>query len=170
MRGTGCTERGEAMSTAPGSVPITLDAFERCEIPLDQFNHRAHVTVACLYLRAFPPDGAIDRMRRGIHAFNAAHKVESTPTSGYHETLTVAWMRVLDAVMRTHGAGQSVDEFLEQHPFLLCRTLLRLYYSRDRIMSAQARREWVEPDLAPLPRSPGAKADGVEHRGGGDPR
>jgi hypothetical protein len=132
---------------------ITLDTFERCAIPLEQFNHRAHITVACLYLKAFPLSEAIDRMRRGIHAFNAANNVQSTQTSGYHETMTVAWMRILDAVMRTHGAGQSVEEFLEQHPFLLCRTLLRLYYSRDRIMSLEARRTWVEPDLAPLPVS-----------------
>ncbi len=133
-------------------VPITLENFERCAISLDQFNHRAHITVACLYLQAFGLEEATNRMRRGIHAFNAAHKVESTQTSGYHETMTVAWMRILDAVMRTHGAGQSVEEFLTQHPFLLCRTLLRLYYSRDRIMSWDARRGWVEPDLAPLPR------------------
>ena len=137
------------MTTGP--VPITLDAFERCAIPLEQFNHRAHVTVACLYLREFPLEQATNRMRRGIHAFNAAHKVQSTPTSGYHETLTVAWMRVVHSTMRTHGQGLSIPEFLEQNPFLLCRTLLRLYYSKDRIMSAEARRQWVEPDLAPLP-------------------
>ena len=135
----------------PAPVPISVESFERCVIPLEQFNHRAHVTVACLYLRSLPLDAAIDRMRRGIHAFNAHHKVAVTPTSGYHETLTIAWLRVLYAVMQTHGAGQSLEEFFEQHPFLLCRTLLRLYYSKDRIMSAEARARWVEPDLAPLP-------------------
>lgn len=145
----------------PGPPTISIEAFERAQIPLESFNHRAHVTVACLYLRALPLDAAIDRMRRGIHAFNAAHKVQSTPTSGYHETMTVAWMRILHAEMTTHGAGLSVDEFFEQHPFLFWRTLLRLYYSTDRIMSPEARNGWVEPDLAPLPLSPGAKPNGV---------
>src|SRR5205085_674778 len=134
-------------------VPITLANFESGAIPLDQFNHCAHITVACLYLWSFPLPEATDRMRAGIHRFNGTHKVESTPTSGYHETLTVAWMRVLHAMKGAHGAGLTVEQFLEQNPFVLCRTLLRLYYSKDRIMSLDARRGWVEPDLAPLPGS-----------------
>ncbi len=137
-------------------TPITIENFESAAIPLAEFNHRAHITVACLYLRALPLDQATDRMRRGIHHFNAVHKVESTQTSGYHETRTLAWIRVPHSVMTNHGPGATVEEFLEQHPFLLCRTLLRLYYTKDRILSAEARRAWVKPDLAPLPA---AKAD-----------
>jgi hypothetical protein len=138
-------------------TPITIDTFERAEIPLAEFNHRAHITVACSYLWLYPLKEATSRMRRGIHHFNAHHKVESTPTSGYHETLTIAWMRLLHATKAHHGAGLTVDQFLDQNPFLLNRTLLRLYYSKDRIMSAEARARWVEPDLAPLPTSPASR-------------
>ena len=133
------------------SVAITIENFESAAIPLDQFNHRAHITVACSYLWLYPLEEATNRMRRGIHNFNTHHKVESTPTSGYHETLTVAWMRLLHATKAPHGAGLTVEQFLDQNPFLLSRTLLRLYYTKDRIMSPEARRQWVDPDLAPLP-------------------
>jgi len=131
---------------------ITLSAFEACSIPLESWNHRAHLTVAYLLLREDDFDHALDRMRRGIQKFNAAHGIEQTPTGGYHETLTVAWLRILHAMMITHGPGNGPDGFLDQHPHLLSKVLLRLYYSRARIMSVEARHSWVEPDLAQLPR------------------
>lgn len=131
---------------------ITLAIFEACSIPREEYTHRAHVTVAYLYLRAHPLKEATDRMRSGIHRFNAAKGVENTPTGGYHETLTVAWMRVIHSAMAAYGAEGSADEFLEQHPHLLCRSLLRVFYSKVLIMSAEARAGWVEPDLTRLPK------------------
>jgi hypothetical protein len=133
-------------------VPITIDTFESLAIPLAEWNHRAHVTVAYLYLRDLPFDQATARMRRGLGAILGHFKIEETPTQGYHETLTLAWMRVIAAMMNAYGPCDGPDAFLEQHPHLTSRYLLRLYYTRDRIMSAEARRAWVEPDLAPLPR------------------
>lgn len=133
------------------TVPITIESFEACAIPREEYDHRAHLTVAYSYLRAHSLKEATAKMRVGIHRFNAAKGIENTPTGGYHETLTVAWMRVLHSAMASYGPESGPDEFLAQHPHLLCRTLLRVFYSRDRIMSAEARAAWVEPDLAPLP-------------------
>ena len=132
-------------------VEVTIAAFESGVIPLDQFNHRAHVTVAYLYLTTCGESEALDRMRAGIHGFNAAHKVPATPTSGYHETVTVAWMKLIGAAIRAYGPEAEAAAFLEQHPHLLCRTLLRAFYTRELIMSAEARQRFVEPDLAGLP-------------------
>jgi hypothetical protein len=136
--------------------PLSLEAFESLSIPLAEWNHRAHLTVAYLLLREHGLEAAIDRMRRGVRRFNAHHGIESTPTQGYHETLTVAWMRVLASVMAAYGPGESADAFLDGHPHLSSKVMLRLYYTRPRIMSAGARHAWVEPDLAPLPRVLGA--------------
>ncbi len=133
---------------------VTLAAFEACVIPLASWNHRAHLTVAYLLLRAWPLEEAIERMRRGVQRYNAAHGIEQTfegGGSGYHETLTIAWMRVLHAVMGAYGAAADAEEFLDAHPHLGSRVMLRLYYTRERIMSAEARRGWVEPDLGRLP-------------------
>jgi hypothetical protein len=134
-------------------VPITIENFERLEIPLAEWNHRAHLTVAYQMLREFGLDAAIDRIRRGLKAFIAHHGIETTPTQGYHETLTVAWMRMLHTTMTVYGPADSAEQFLEQHPHLLSKVMLRLFYSRPRIMSEAARYGWVEPDLAPLPKA-----------------
>lgn len=142
-------------------MSISITAFDDCSLPREAWNHRAHLTVAYLLLRAYPPDEATRRMCEGVKKYNAAHGIEQTPTGGYHETLTIAWMRIVGATMRAYGPGgadagaePTVEAFLDHHTQLHSRVLLRLYYSRERIMSAEARRGWMEPDLAPLPKAP----------------
>jgi hypothetical protein len=138
----------------PGPTPnpaITLEAFEACSIPLADWNHRAHLTIAYLLLRQHPLEEATDRMRRGVQRFNLAKGIEQTPTGGYHETLTVAWMRVLHTTIGAYGGASGPEEFFAQHPHLLSKVMLRLFYTRPRIMSSEARYGFVEPDLAPLP-------------------
>src|SRR5689334_3539780 len=67
-------------------------AFERGEIPPAQFDHRAHVRVAWVYVQEGPSlDDAIDRMRGAIQKFAAA----ANAAQKYHETITVLWMRLL---------------------------------------------------------------------------
>ena len=144
-------------SAAASAVPITLDNFQSCAIPIEQWDHRAHLTIAYFLLRSYPLEEATRRMREGIQKYNAAHGIEQAAngTGGYHETMTIAWMRVLHATMSVHGHAETAEQFLQQHPHLLSKVMLRLFYSRARIMCREAQQGWVEPDLAPLPRAPG---------------
>ena len=34
-------------------------------------------------------------MRAGIQAYNAVHNIKDSPTSGYHATVTQAWLRLV---------------------------------------------------------------------------
>jgi hypothetical protein len=52
------------------------------------------------------------------------------------------------------GPCPTADAFLDQQSQLLSKRALLLFYSRDRLMSAEAKARFVEPDLAPLPNSP----------------
>lgn len=131
-----------------------LAAFEAASIPLSEWNHAAHLRVAYTYLRRHPLPEAIDRMRAGIQAYNRVHQVPDAIDRGYHETMTQAFMRVLDAMLRVHGAGDTAEAFFAVQPQLTSRYLLRLYYSRGRIMSAEAKHNFVLPDLAPFPVGP----------------
>ncbi len=129
-----------------------LERFERQAVPADAWNHRAHLRVAYLYLRRFEFETALQRMRAGIRALNAAHDVPDSRTSGYHETVTHAWLRILSGALEAHGPAATSAAFLDLHPELSQRTLLRRFYSRDRIMTLEAKRKFVAPDLAPLPK------------------
>jgi hypothetical protein len=130
-----------------------LRQFEDCTWPFDQWHHRQHVKVAYLYLQRHPLDQAIDWMRQRIQAYNSAHRVPETPDRGYHETLTQAWMRLVHFTLCEYGAAASADEFFEQHPQLWQMKVLRLFYSKPRLMSAQAKQEFVTPDITMLPTS-----------------
>jgi hypothetical protein len=96
---------------------------------------------------------ALERLRVGIRRLNERIGVVNSETSGYHETITVAYVRFIAQFLascpREMAFDRRVDELLRstvaQRDFLLC------YYSREVLMSPRARAEWVEPDLAPLP-------------------
>lgn len=128
-----------------------LAAFEAQRIPLHQWHHREHVRLAYLYLQRMPFEQAEARVRAGLKAYIAAHNVPDHQTSGFHATLTVAWLRLVAVVLAEYGPATDSEAFCEEHPELLEKKALRLFYSRDRISSPQAKATFVEPDLAPLP-------------------
>ena len=132
-----------------------LASFESCALPYEQWTHRAHVKVAYLYLRRHPFDQALALIRSGIRRFNASKNVPEGPTSGYNETTTCAFAHLVAAVMSAYGTElptTSAEQFCETHPQLLTSRALRLFYSPQRRMDPRAKTEFVEPDLAPLPR------------------
>lgn len=128
-----------------------IEAFEAAAIPPDQWKHETHVRVAWILVDRHGVQDAIERMREGIKRLNAANGVVDSLHSGYHETLTVAWLRVIDAIRISRGAEASSKAFFDEHTQLHSKMMLRLFYSRDRIMSAEAKASFVEPDLTGLP-------------------
>lgn len=130
-----------------------LAEFESCRLTQDQWHHRQHIKVAYLYLRRYPFDAAMDRIRERIQALNVVHEVPDLPTRGYHETMTQAWLRLVHHTLCEYGPAKTADEFYEQHPELSQKKNLRLFYSQELMMSPRAKGEFVEPDLAPFPIS-----------------
>jgi len=95
---------------------------------------------------------ALETLRARITRLNQRNGVVNSATSGYHETVTAAYVRIIDAHLRASAPEASLAErirLLIVSP-LARRDLLLEFYSRDRLMSPQARAGWVEPDLAPL--------------------
>jgi hypothetical protein len=140
-----------------------IQQFENCTFAFDKWHHRAHVKLAYLYAARFGLDIAAQKLRDGIRAYNAANNVPDTPTRGYHETMTMAWLRIVYTTMQEYGQRATADEFVDFHPQLGEKRILRLFYSSELFMSPRAKREFVEPDLTGLPRqrsAPGAEAPG----------
>ena len=69
---------------------------------------------------------------------------------GYHETMTQAWVRLVHLTLNDCGLAENADAFCEQQPKLLQKTHLQLFYSRERLTTWEAKRKFVEPDLAPF--------------------
>jgi hypothetical protein len=129
-----------------------LQQFTDCSYPFDQWHHRAHVKVAWIFLTRFGFDTAGQKLRDGIRAYNAAHHVEDTPSGGYHETMTMAWLRIIHATIQVYGPKETADEFFDFHPQLGQKKILRLFYSPALFMSPGAKAEFVKPDLTALPK------------------
>ena len=132
---------------------LFLQAFEDCTLPFAEWHHRAHLKVAYLYLKRFPLDEALNKVRESIKRYNAATNTPENLERGYHETITQAWLRLVHLALCEYGPAASADEFLDAQPQLLTHRALRFFYSRERLISEKAKVEFVEPDLAPLPRS-----------------
>ena len=128
-----------------------LAAFENCTLPIEQWTHRAHVRVAYLYASRHDLEPAIDRMRLNIKAYNKATDTPESIDRGYHETITQAFMRLVFTANLTTGPHGSSNEFCERHPEFFSKYALKKFYSTERIMTWEAKREFVEPDLCPLP-------------------
>ena len=128
-----------------------IHQFETCSFPFDQWHHRAHVKLAYLYLTRHGLETAGTKLRDGIRAYNAANQVPDQPTSGYHETLTQFWLRLVDVTVQQYGQLPTADEFFDFHPELSQKKNHRLFYSPGLFMSSAAKREFVEPDLTDLP-------------------
>ncbi len=135
------------------STPLRADdaeflrAFEAAEIPCTEWDHAAHVRMAWTMLRSAPLPEATDRVRTALRRIMAAYGIVEGPEQGYHETLTVAWLRVVHARLGDHHDAAA---FLADHPALLDKRYLLRHYSRALLLSAHARHGFGEPDLAPL--------------------
>jgi hypothetical protein len=97
-------------------------------------------------------------LRDEIKRLNDHHGTVNSPTSGYHETITAAYVHLIDSFLSAFEANVA----LEQRVVLLTdgpigeRSVLLRFWSRDLLMSARARAQWVPPDLASLAVPPEA--------------
>lgn len=127
-----------------------IEAFGRCAIPHGQWDHRAHLRVAYLYAKREPLGCALERFRTNLKKLNASHGVVDTATRGYHETITVAWMRVIAGLIREQGEYADSQAFLAANPNLLDKRFLQRFYSEGRLLSPEAKAGFIEPDREEL--------------------
>jgi hypothetical protein len=123
-----------------------LAAFESAAISRPDWTHEAHVRMAWLYLSRLPFAEALHQVRTGIQKLNA--RIGSP--DGYHETITVAFVRVIASRLER---GECYAAFRERNPEVFDRKLGALlhHYTKERLYSAEARRAFIDPDVKPLP-------------------
>ena len=128
-----------------------VERFRARTLPKGEWTHRTHLTVGTWHVHRYGAEEALGLLRSGIIRLNEAHGTVNSDTSGYHETITRAYVRLIaDFLAARPGVpvADGVDALLGSP--LAARTALFQYYSEARLMSVSARRGWLEPDLAPL--------------------
>jgi hypothetical protein len=122
-----------------------LEAFESCRLAPEHFHHRDHLRLAWIYLQLDASTAPV-RIGESIRRYAVYHG----KSDKYHETMTVAWLRLLaDAACRQRAGN--IEELLRTSPELLDQNTLHQYYSPELLASQTARIEFVIPHRKPLP-------------------
>lgn len=140
-------------------MPYSTDAeiraltrrFMTRTLPKPEWTHAAHFAVALCLLK---DRGAATyaELPTLIRAYNEATGVENSDHEGYHETITVASLKAVDAWLSLTARDRSlhlIPADVLTSPLGRSNWLLK-HWSKDRLFSVEARRNWLEPDLEPL--------------------
>ncbi len=134
-----------------GEILAVVRGFETRTLARAEWTHAAHLTVALWYVLQFDWPEAVERVRAGIKRYNEANGILTTPTGGYHETLTLFWMRVVRSFLESDlNEGRSLVALANDLVRWAGVGLPLTFYTRQLLFSAEARATWVEPDLKSL--------------------
>ena len=133
------------MYTNPDQIIANVDGFESCCTGKDSFRHQDHLVVAAVYLQQLSVADAIDRMRTSLLRFLDYHQVDRQK---YNETITVFWFELVAELLNKLPPGSTLVEKCNAVVGSLDNSgLVFEYYSRERLFSDDARKNFIEPDL-----------------------
>ena len=129
-------------------IRALVSAFEACSFHPSEFRHYQHLTVALWYVWHLSPDEAIAEMTKGIRRL-----AETYGKMGYHETITLFWLRIVANFVAEHRGKTSLTAIANA---LIDRCndkdLIDQFYSAELLATDKAKAGWVEPDLKALPQ------------------
>lgn len=121
-------------------------------LPRSKWTHAAHFAAAVWLLRHPDYDPFLE-MADFIRDYNESSGTPNTDSGGYHETITIASLRATQFELEKRPPNQPlhivVNEILNSD--MADPAWLMKYWNKSTLFSVKARREWVEPDLVPLP-------------------
>ncbi|MGC1414909.1 MAG: hypothetical protein WA817_06495 [Candidatus Acidiferrum sp.] len=121
-----------------------MERFEEATLPNGSFHHADHVKMAFLYLRRYPPIGALERFSSALSRFAAAHGKPEL----YNETITWAFLLLIRERMARASCDQAWAEFSAANADLLDwnDNILKRYYRPETLRSGLAKRVFLFPD------------------------
>ena len=120
-------------------------------LPKARWTHEGHLLACISLVRRFGAVEALAIVRAAIPLYNEATGVANTPTSGYHDTITVYYVWAIDRLV-ADGLGPAGILRNER----VARTALLAWWDRETLMSPTARAGWLAPtsvvDGGPAPK------------------
>jgi hypothetical protein len=122
-------------------------------LPRPEWTHEAHLA-ATTYLILKHPEIDLDAELPGlIRRYNESVGGVNDDTQGYHDTITRAYLRGVRMFLNEADRSQPIHELVNEllHSPMGRRDWPLRFWSREKLFSVEARRGWVEPDLAAMP-------------------
>jgi len=122
-------------------------------LPRADWTHEAHLA-ATTYLLTHRPNVDLDTELPGIiRSYNESVGGVNSDTEGYHETITRVFLHGVRLFLAEAAPKERLHELVNE---LLGTPMGRRdwplrFYSRERLLSLEARRDFVPPDIAALP-------------------
>lgn len=123
-------------------------AMMACTLPKERWTHAAHFASA-LWLLRDRGDAAYAEMPGLIRAYNESVGGRNTDTEGYHETITQASLHMAARALQ----GAPLHVVLAELMAGPCGQSGWIFdhWTKDVLMSPEARRRWTPPDVQSLP-------------------
>lgn len=138
---------------SPAAVTRVGEGLLARTLPKPEWTHEAHLA-ATTYLLLEHPEIDIDAALPGIiRAYNVSVGGVNDDTQGYHDTITRSYLHGVRLFLSEADRVEAIHELVNallKTPMGRRDWPLR-FWSRELLMSVEARRGWVAPDLASLP-------------------
>lgn len=133
-------------------IRIIATQFESKILPKEQWTHSAHIAVAFFQLDKYKNfEKTLSKLRKLIKEYNISVGTENNDNSGYHETLTIFWLKVVWEYCETENQtdiNKLYNTFLKT--VLASSKLPTKFYSNELLFSKTARQIWTDPNLQPI--------------------
>lgn len=122
--------------------------FSDHSLPEEEWTHEAHLVTGLWLLQENGLSRAENMMPDMIRSFNEAKGGTNSDTEGYHHTITIFYLRVLDEFRKGQSAQDPLKVFEKMLESPVAAKMYPLnYYSKDLLFSVDARRRFILPDL-----------------------
>lgn len=139
-----------SMNVSPDYAEIVEvgEGFLARTFPADRYHHREHLIMATYLLVRYPERNWRAELPDLIRAYNVANGGVNDDTRGYHHTMTLAFLTIVEEVLDEAGRDDVVaacnavltSPATEQN-------ILLSFWSRDVLFSREARLAWIDPDI-----------------------
>ena len=134
-------------------IARVAEGFLDLTLPKPEWTHAAHFATALWLLRHRTDLDLASQLPDLIRAYNVASGGINSDSEGYHETITQASLRAARAELARYPSSAPLCAIVED---VMASPLgksdwLFAYWTKARLLSVEARRAWVEPDVQAMP-------------------
>ncbi len=121
--------------------------FRDCILPPGLFTHEAHLRLAWIHIHHYGIEKAVENMNEQIKNYAESLGAHSK----FNRTVTEAAVKAVNHFM-AKSSSLTFKDFIKEFPQLKSRfkELLDSHYSIDIFSSAEAKLNFIEPDLSPF--------------------